>query len=41
MWKPTEEVERFLSLGVEGKRLEGIMHENFEIFLKELSGVTV
>ena len=41
MWKPAEEVERFLSLGVDEKRLEGILHENFENFLKELSGVAV
>ena len=38
MWKPSEEVQRFLSLGVEESRLPGIFHENFENFLKECSG---
>ena len=38
MWKPAVELRRFLALGVDERRLPGILHENFENFLKELNG---
>ena len=36
MWKPAAELQRFLSLGLDERRLPGIFHENFENFLREL-----
>ena len=36
MWKPEDEVQRFLSLPLTEKEQEMIAHENFEAFLKAL-----
>lgn len=36
MWKPDEELKRLLALKLSPDELEGILHLNFEVFLKEL-----
>jgi predicted TIM-barrel fold metal-dependent hydrolase len=36
MWKPEQEVERFLNLPLTEREQEMIAHENFEAFLEGL-----